>query len=65
MTTPTNIEMALDYYKSGALRKAPRYVPNRIEIYRTVRGEIPTEPRVVAEPGEYQAFSNQWGCYPC
>ena len=61
MTKPTNTEMALDYYKSGVLRKMPQYVPALIEIYRTVRGEIPTGPRVIAKPGEYQAFSNPWG----
>ena len=52
---------ALNYYKSGVLQERPHYVPKRIIIHRTVRGEIPTGPRVIAKPGEYEAFSNQWG----
>lgn len=56
-----DLQKALSYYSAGLLDIAPAYVPKIIELPRTVRGEYPIGPRVIAKPGEYECTSNKWG----
>ena len=64
----TNEQMALEYYKAGAMQGGkgkwpkPKFVPKIIMLPRTVRGlSLPGEPRTIAKPGEYEAHCNQFG----
>ena len=64
---PTNEEMAIEYYRTGAIQTAkncpkPKYTPKTICLPRTVRGlSFPGEPRTIAKSGEYEAHINPLG----
>jgi len=64
----TEIEKAVNYYKAGMMQNMkgirgdvrPDWIPSKIEIVKTVRSEG-FGPRLIAKPGIYQAYSNQFG----
>lgn len=56
----TDEKMALNYYRAGLEQRRPDYVPARIRLPATVRGDFPFN-GTVAEDGEYDCQCNQWG----
>lgn len=55
--SPSEIEMALNYYRSAQKHERPEYVPAQVRLTKRVVGIMGT----VAEAGHYECESNQWG----
>lgn len=56
----SNDEMALEYYRSAFRNERPGYVPAKIHVPVTVRGDGPFA-ATHATRGEYDCECNQWG----
>ena len=52
---------ALDYYRAAVEGRAPRWVPSRIRLLATLRGDFPFGHSTVAPAGDYDCECNQWG----
>ena len=61
MSEPTNDQKALDYYRAGVENRAPGWVPSRIRLPQTVRGDFPIGHAAIAWAGDYDCDSNAWG----
>jgi hypothetical protein len=57
----TDRECALDYYRAGVERRKPNWVPSRVFLASPVRSDFPFDRDYVAERGEHDCESNQWG----
>jgi hypothetical protein len=56
----TDDEMALAYYRAAFQDERPEFVPDFVEILRTVRSDLPFSGSFV-HPGIARAVCNQWG----
>ena len=58
-------EKGLHYYKNAVIQRhnpiKPIWVPKRIVLVNTIRGDSPIGYHIVATPGEYEADCNQYG----
>lgn len=52
---------ALDYYRAGLERRAPKWVPCRVLLESPVCGEYPIGRTTLAEAGEHDCESNRYG----
>jgi hypothetical protein len=56
----TEIEKALNYYRSAVEHSRPDYVPVRVRLRQRVTGDFPYT-AIYAEAGEHDCQSNPWG----
>ena len=52
---------ALDYYRAGLEKRAPKWVPCRVLLKGPVRGDYPIGHTTLAEAGEHDCESNRYG----
>lgn len=52
---------ALDYYRAGLEKRAPKWVPCRVLLEGPVRGDYPIGHATIAEAGEHDCESNRNG----
>ncbi len=56
----SDMEKAAEYYKAGLRRALPPFIPKRVTILLTARGDGPWSSTMVV-PGEYECSSNRYG----
>ena len=54
-------DCAIEYYRAGVEKRAPKWVPSRIRLDGPVRGDYPIGHRTLAEAGDHDCNSNRWG----
>lgn len=58
-------QMAKEYYLSAATQTRthirPKYVPKKVKLSSTIRGDFPIGHMAAAGPGEFECECNQWG----
>lgn len=52
---------AADYYRAGMEKRAPKWVPSKVRLESTVRGDFPVGHQTVAAAGDHDCESNKWG----
>lgn len=55
------VARAMEYYRAGLERRRPAWVPSRVFLHGQVRSDFPWERGYVADRGEHDCESNQWG----
>lgn len=58
--TISRLEKELDYYKSAAQRKTPRFVPKAVTLLKDVRGDVPGND-LIAYAGVHDCSCNRHG----
>lgn len=57
----SEMQKALEYYRAALERRKPTWVPARVSLRYTVRGDFPIGHTTIAPAGEHEAHCNQWG----
>jgi hypothetical protein len=56
-----NYRMSAEYYRACLERRAPDWVPCRVLLYGPVLGDYPIGHTTLAEAGEHECVSSQYG----